>query len=59
MAAMFRNGIGLIIVCAITFEIFPILLWIYMRNVRLYQWIIFMMVVSLAPCSFRDTPPPP
>ena len=55
---MFRNGIGLRIVCANPFEIFPIWLQIYIRNVRLYHWPIFTMVVSLAPYSFRDMPPP-
>ena len=30
----------------------------YMRNVRLDHWTIFIMVVSHAPCSFRYTIPP-
>ena len=37
MVEMFRNGIGLLIVCASTFEICPILLWMYIRNVSMYH----------------------
>ena len=48
----------MIIVCAIPFEIFPIWLWMYMRNIRLDHRSIFMVVVSLALCSFRDMTPP-
>ena len=29
----------------------------YMRNMRLEHWPIFMMMASLALCSFRDMPP--
>ena len=58
VASVFRNGVGLIILCSIPFEICPILLRMYMINVRLNHQPIFMMVVLLAPCSFRDMHPP-
>ena len=54
---MFRNGIGMLIVCASPFEICPIRLLIYMRKFRLYHRPMFMMVVLLSPCSSRDMPP--
>ena len=58
MAEMFRNGMVLLIVCASPFEIFPIWLLRYKINVILDHRPILMMVVSLAPCSFRYMPPP-
>ena len=56
--ALFRNGIGLLIFWDRPFEICPIWLWIYMRNVRLDHWPIFVMVVFLSLCSFRYMPSP-
>ena len=58
MEKHFRFGIGILIFWASPFEICPIWLLIYMRNVRLDHCPIFIMVVSLFPCSFRDMPPP-
>ena len=55
---MFRNEIGILIVCDSPFETFPILLWMYMGNVSLYHHPIFIMVVLLVLCSFRDKTPP-
>ena len=58
MAEMFRNGVGLLIVWDSPFDIWPIWLWIYTRNIRLDHRPIFVMVVLLYPCSFRDMTPP-
>ena len=54
---MFRNEVCIHIVCAIHFLICPILLWMLMRRVSLDHRLIFVVVMSLAPCSFRDMPP--
>ena len=48
MAAVFRNGIGLLIV----------LLWMYIRNVRLNHQPIFSMLLLFALCRFIDVTPP-
>ena len=58
MTGTFSNGVDLIIVWAIYFEICPIWLWIYTRNVKLDHRPILIMVVSLSPWSFRDMDTP-
>ena len=57
MPEIFRNGIGLLIFWDKPFEIYPIWLWIYMRNVNMDHCPILIMVVSLSSMDLQGHGP--